>query len=291
MNLNIFIIFKYIILIIFILCLIKIIKINKSKILKFFKKISDLKYPFALGVVMFISLIYICICTYMMLPYLKIFLNNGYIIETNDLPNFSSVFESLFVVLAMISSTLLGYMTYKVSRNQMLISQNQVNSDYNKNISSPAIIVYTHLKIKLLYDLDDIIKEHIHILKDEEYVSKGETLSAIEVLKEKMVENVKLSQDINDYVPYILSLFNEDRLVLHFIALIEDFNSKKQITYIFNNNYIQNSILKETSSILWVEIKDAILFDKVDKLKPYLTDHHYKILKKIKESSKPKEIG
>lgn len=290
MNLNIFIIFKYIILIIFILCLIKIIKINKNKILKFFKKIRDLKYSFALGIVMFISLIYICICTYMMLPYLKIFLNNGYIIETNDLPNFSSVFESLFVVLAMISSTLLGYMTYKVSKNQMLISQNQVNSDYNKNISSPSIIVYTHLKIKLIYDLDKIIKKHMHILKDEEYESKSGTLNAIETLKEEMVD-VKLSQDINSYVPCILSLFKEDRLVLYFITLIEDLNSENKITYIFKNEYIENSILKETSSKLWVEIRYAILFDRIDKLEPYLIDTYYNIFKKIKELSKPKEIG
>lgn len=286
MNLTILKIFMCIILIIVIL----LIKNNKSKILKFFKKIIDLKYSFALGIVMFISLIYIFICIYMLFPYLKIFLNNGYTIETNDLPNFSSVFESLFVVLAMISSTLLGYMTYKVSQNQMLISQNQVNSEYNKNISSPARIVYTHLKLKLFYDLSDIIKEHIHILDDEEYESESGTLNAIENLKEELM-HVKLSQDINNYVPFILSLFNEDRLALYFIALIEDLNTDKKITYVFSNKYIENSILKETSSKVWVEIKYSILFDDVDKLKPYLTNHHYKIFKKIKESSKPKKIG
>lgn len=287
MNLKILTVVKYVILITLILWSIRKIMINKTKILNFFKKISDLKYPFALGVVMLISLIYIFICIYMMFPYLKTFLNNGYIIETNDLPNFSSVFESLFVVLAMISSTLLGYMTYKVSKNQMLISKNQVDYEYNKSVSSPSIIVYNHLKLKLFYDLTKLIKTNISILQDEEYTSVDGPTNAIEILKKEEL-SFKLSQNINEYVPYILTLFNDDRLVMYFLALIEDINQENDITYVFNDKYVNRSKLKETSSAFWVKTKYTILFGNIDKLKPCLTEHHYKIFKKIQESSVPK---
>lgn len=252
-------------------------------------KIKNSIYTILLGIILLASLTYIGICIYMMFPYLKIFFNKGYIIETSDLPNYSVVFESIFVVLTIISSTLLGYMTYKVSKNQMIISENQVNSEYNKNVSSPAIIVYNHLKFQLHYDLCKLIKDNLSNLEDGEYESIKGTLNAKEFLNDEAF-HFKLSQDINQYVPYVLSSFNDNRLIMHFLAIIEDINENEKITYIFKDAYIENSTLKETRSELWVEILFYIFNDNIDGLEPYLDNEYYKIFKKIQELSIPKPI-
>ncbi|EPZ61792.1 hypothetical protein H477_5922 [[Clostridium] sordellii ATCC 9714] len=210
-------------------------------------KIKNSIYTIALGILLLVSLIYIGICIYMMFPYLKIFFNNGYIIETSDLPNYSSIFESIFVVLTMISSTLLGYMTYKVARNQMIISQNQINLDYNKNTVSPAILVYNHLKFKLFYDLSKLLKNNLNVLKDEKYKSPNGPVNAKEFLNQYAF-HLKLSQNINDYIPYIVSSFNDNKLTMYFIALIEDINNDKPITYAFKDTYIDDSTLKEIAA-------------------------------------------
>lgn len=189
--------------------------------------------------IVFISFIYIIVGVIFLLPYLKIFLNGGYLIQTEDLPNYSNLFDSIFSVVGILSSSILGVLVYKITKTQAKISQNQMNIQYNNEISGSAEIIYTAIKYKILNDLSNFFKQNKDAFESQKYMSVSlREEDAKEVLANTSIGNLSIIENKFETLQRVISNMNNKREKTHLIAMLEDMNRDNTVLYIFMKHII-----------------------------------------------------
>ena len=121
-----------------------------------------------LGILITISAIYMVILIICLSPYVTKFLNNYYVIEPNDLPNYSDMFNSLFVTINIIVTSIFSYVIYK-------IYVQQYNTSYNADVAGSATMLYYALKFNLISSTCNFLNNNIDDLIPELYLNKKES--------------------------------------------------------------------------------------------------------------------
>ena len=83
--------------------------------------------PVWVWILSLILIVYIIYIIYLLYPYLKMFLDNKYVIEPNDLPSYKDVFNSIFLVAQIIITSILTFLLECGIRDGTESSQNTYN--------------------------------------------------------------------------------------------------------------------------------------------------------------------
>lgn len=239
--------------------------------------------------ILIISFIYVLIGVILLFPYFKVFLKDGYIISPSDLPNYSSLFDSIFSVIAIMSSAILGIMVYRVT-------ENQVNIQYNSEIAGSSEIIYTSIKFKLLHDLANFFEENKEGFKDEEYVTVSfEKKNSIESLLNNDMGKLSIVEPNFEILQKVISNISDEKEKIHLIAMLEDMNRDKTLLYIFMDHIIclddKNKVsLFEENALEWVRIRSYIFSDDIENLKRYIDFPYYQILETLNKLKQPRDI-
>ncbi|WP_343338046.1 hypothetical protein TPELB_35650 [Terrisporobacter petrolearius] len=200
-----------------------------------------------------------------------------------------NIINLILYVISISTVSIVGYLTYKVSKRQTEIAkkqteiaENQIIYEYRKNICSPATIILFQINNRLYSDIMSLLDKNKDVL--EGYFAG---VSAQEQIN-KLPKTINISQDINSYVPQIISFIHDESTLFSFIRIIEDMNKSGgtvNMSYIIKDDYLDydNKILKETNVTVWMLILGHILSNDLDNLKQYIKENEYKLLLKIKE--------
>ena len=123
---------------------------------------NNKKKIFTYGIIIFILIsviVYIGISAYNLIPYLMLFLNGQYNIDTNDLPTYKEVFSNIFVGLGVIASSLFSYLLYKNSEQvRIQSSRAEANKIFFQYKSCIILMTLYYLEEKIdciCFDTED----------------------------------------------------------------------------------------------------------------------------------------
>lgn len=244
--------------------------------MKNLKKIGFSKFASVsiLIVVVILSLIYLGISLFCLLPFGIRFLKGTYITSNDLMPNYSTVFESIFTLINILTSLLVSFLLYKLTQKQSIDS-------YNKEIVSPANLVYFKIKHYL-----------IHCLIEELQNNRGRIISG-----EFSTENGIKQSDSVIYINFPqVNIDNLEENIYKILGEIKDYTSVKKIL-ILAEDIRRNAILGmlrpglinssnhtviETSGAEWGKIIYGLYCDNLD----CLNNAHKKMMNDILELSK-----
>ena len=224
---------------------------------------------------------YCTISIVLMAPYLVGFINGKYLVQIQDLPTYRDVFNSLFIVLNIIVTTLLSYMIYRLSVGQE-----------RRELRACANYVYYELKFQILVSFCELLNNSKGKLIPEEYDTHKGPSSAMDYIENhfgkeyqtydlhelkmsamKMMDNVA-PRKMNYLKQNIKKGVSKD---FKFNALIMDIinfkgQSNQALCYVFRNEIVkvikvENDLkleLVQYSTKELVYILDAIMHDKWD---------------------------
>jgi len=234
-----------------------------SNIIKKFKKnIAKI----LIGSIILLCSIYLVISIFILLPYFKNFIEGKYILDVNDLPNFSDVFNSIFSVISILVTSYLSYLIYELTKKE--------NDDlHNYNISSSASIFLRSFETCVINGLIDKYNDC------REGSSKLNTIVTVD------------QKDVFDHMSKIIGYIEDEDLKdglynLYFIMI-----AGKAILSIIDKNIIVKSD-NPTDSINLYETLQNIKNPKNVESEKYFyvsSDKHKKAIDKLYELSKFKQ--
>lgn len=236
-----------------------------------------------LGFPLIVCVCYLLCSIFMLIPYAIKFYNNQYIIEPNDLPNYSDIFNSIFVVLNIIVSSILSYMIYKLYKNQY-------NATYNKDVSGPSVLLYYTLKFNIMRSISHFLQENIADLKEEKYIMQKDKKPkcAIQYIKETKCPKLDYTKEIKEQVPSVIG-YIEDKHIQHRLFMIfQDLYSNNidgRLVYVLSDKLIKDYKLIEKSSNKWVYIISNIYKDNWEDL----NSDYKELMEKLYELSETKK--
>ncbi|WP_394887513.1 hypothetical protein [Clostridium butyricum] len=227
-------------------------------------KSTDIKFPNIFSIILIICILYLGISILSLFPYTLNLFKEIYIIEPNDLPKYSDVFNSIFTVLNIIISSILSYMVYNLYKTQY-------NATYNKDIASSSIIIYYTLKYNILNNIVYLLEKNLNYLIDEEYIRERDKIPAnsIEFIQNLKSPSLSYTNNIQTYVPNVIGYIRNTHTKNILFTICEDLmktyslykNKNTTLVYMLPDNLINNNILIKTSSKEWVYILNRICND------------------------------
>lgn len=226
-----------------------------------FKKIGFSKFLAVLFliVVVILSLIYLGVSLFYLLPFGISFLRGTYITSNDLMPNYSTVFESIFTLINILTSLLVSFLLYKLTQKQSIDS-------YNKEIVGPATTLYFKIKFCVFWALCENIK------------SKKDSLINIE---NENIKNLFLNLEkpgINDIQECLFKVIGviEDTEIRHMLfVLTEDISTKfilsknYNVFYFLKNNLVDDKFqLIEKDALVWEKVSREIIDDNFESFNP-----------------------
>lgn len=257
-------------------------KINKKR-----KKFdSVLKIILALTAI--VSVIYVFISIKFLVPYGIKFLSSHYVIEPNDLPKYSDVFNSIFVILNIIMSTLVSYMIYRLNKNQD-------RYQYNKEVAGTCLLLLYTIKFNIMRSLSTFLINNIDELEDSYYtISRdGEQVDSKDYILTSKCPKFS-PEELKESIPSIIGHIEDEDIRIKFYTLFLDIymsykgprkDMDERIVYTLSKDLIDNNILIEKDSGKWVYVINRIYEDEWT----YLGDNYKKVMNMLSDMSKPKK--
>lgn len=220
--------------------------------MKKFKKIGFSKFLAVLFliVVVILSLIYLGLSLFYLLPFGISFLKGTYITSNDLMPNYSTVFESIFTLINILTSLLVSFLLYKLTQQQSIDS-------YNKEIVGPATATYFKLKFCIIWALC----KKMNAEKDNLINSENENIKNIFLNLKKPKIN-----DIPDYLFKIIGVIEDKKIRNVLYVLTEDIlNEKLEVLCFFGDSLVNDELeLIEKDALIWEEISKNIIDDNFD---------------------------
>lgn len=238
-----------------------------------------------LGGLFIFGIVYLAISIFILVPYGIKFINNHYVIEPNDLPNFSDVFNSIFTTLNIIMSALISYMIYRLSKSQD-------RDRYNKEIAGPSLLLLYGIKYNLLRSISTFLIKNIDELEDSYYILEVNNMKAN---SKDYIEHNKFpkfpQEDLKGNIPSIIGHLTGEKIKTKLYMLFLDINkaykSPKEdiddmLIYTLKEGLIKDNKLIEKDSKKWVYILKGIQEDDWS----YLADDYKKMMSQLSYISK-----
>lgn len=257
-------------------------KINKKR------KKFDNGFKIILALMAIVSVIYVMVAIRFLVPYGVKFFSNHYIIEPNDLPKYSDVFNSIFVILNIIMSTLVSYMIYRLNKNQD-------KYQYNKEVAGTCLLLFYTIKFNIMRSLSSFLIKHIDTLEDSEYTRSSDGKQADSKEYILTTKCPKFSpEELKEAIPSIIGHIEDEDIRIKFYTLFLDIymsykgpskDVDERILHTLREDLILNDILIEKDSQKWVYVIDSIYKEEWT----YLSDDYKKIMNMLSDMSKPKK--
>ncbi|SFJ18157.1 hypothetical protein SAMN02910355_1404 [Terrisporobacter glycolicus] len=250
-----------------------------------------------LGILITISAIYMVILIICLSPYVTKFLNNYYVIEPNDLPNYSDMFNSLFVTINIIVTSIFSYVIYK-------IYVQQYNTSYNADVAGSATMLYYALKFNLISSTCNFLNNNIDDLIPELYLNKKESngdkyiiQNSIGIINTSFKGFIGFNRivEFEEYLKPVVGNIKNESTRMKLFTICEDirvYYSKTNqmemndsLVYIFPIKLIESKKLMERSSNQWIYILYNMYHDDwCDLNEDYKT-----LMNTLRDISKPKK--
>ncbi|EOU1903131.1 hypothetical protein GZ979_001377 [Clostridium perfringens] len=255
-------------------------KIKEKGILK------NLTVSILIGIIL-LSVIYLIIAFVNLIPIGMQFLKGEYSVTTDIMPNYSTVFESIFTLVSILTSLLVSFLLYKLTKQQ-------VTTEYNKEIVGPANLVYFKIKHYLIYYLIENLNNNYYRINTEEATqtrTRYEIESIIyrnfpEINTDNLEENIyKILGEIeNEESVRKLLIINEDILGCN-LRINEDIVRHNPIINMLRPGLMVNGIAIETSGEVWANIIISLYNNNFD----YLNDKHRNMMYDLLSLSKSRK--
>ncbi len=255
-------------------------KIKEKGILK------NLTVSILIGIIL-LSVIYLIIAFVNLIPIGMQFLKGEYSVTTDIMPNYSTVFESIFTLVSILTSLLVSFLLYKLTKQQ-------VTTEYNKEIVGPANLVYFKIKHYLIYYLIENLNNNYYRINTEEATqtrTRYEIESIIyrnfpEINTDNLEENIyKILGEIeNEESVRKLLIINEDILGCN-LRINEDIVRHNPIISMLRPGLMVNGIAIETSGEVWANIIISLYNNNFD----YLNDKHRNMMYDLLSLSKSRK--
>ncbi|MGL4731293.1 MAG: hypothetical protein ACRCW0_06885 [Clostridium sp.] len=213
--------------------------------------------PNFLCVVLILSCIYFAVSIFFLIPYSIKFFQGYYVIEPDDLPNFSDMFNSVFTVLNIIISSILSYIVYQLYKEQY-------NTSYNKEIASPAILLYYILKFNIMRSVSNYLQDNIDNLQAGSFITAKDkkTASSIDYIKKSKPPLLECTKEANIQISQVIGSLEDENLRFKLFTLWQDLNIKysydndigSSLIYTLKDTLIHDESLIEKNSTEWVYI-------------------------------------
>ena len=227
-----------------------LLEVDILKKIKFFKGLI-LAFLILISI---LSIIYLIISLSLLLPMGFQFLNNKYTAVSDLMPNYSTVFESVFTLVGILTSLTVSLLLYRLTKKQIIDS-------YNREVRGPSIAVYFKIKFYILNMLIEKMIKEKKFLKNKDFKDL------------KFIFNELPKVDTDDIDKYLFLVIGElkDRGVKNLIfGLIEDIKTNKNVLpYLLKENLIdKNNNLIEIDALVWENVVKSIYFDNYDSFTP-----------------------
>lgn len=232
---------------------------SKNKNHNLLKKIM-VAFIIVCTIYLIISIRYLC-------PYFKNFLYNYYIIEPNDLPNYSDLFNSIFVILNIVMTSIFSYIIYNI---YVL----QYNTSYNSDIAGPVAMLYYVLKFNIISSIHILLLNNIDQLEPSKYLKEYNgvktELEAIDFIKINFI-GINRIPELDEYLKSTIANINDEYMRMKLFAICEDIRlyyiNKKingttskdnkmddRLGYVLSKELFENGELKEKNSLKWCKV-------------------------------------
>ncbi|MGU8548613.1 hypothetical protein [Clostridium perfringens] len=241
-----------------------------------FKKIGLLKFLAVLFliVVVILSLIYLGVSLFYLLPFGISFFRGTYITSNDLMPNYSTVFESIFTLINILTSLLVSFLLYKLTQKQSIDS-------YNKEIAGPSNLVYFKIKYYLIHCLIEELRNNSENIISESFSTKNGIKQSNSVIYRNLPQvNI---DNLEDNIYKILGEIKDDKSVNKLLIVSEDIRRNALLSMLKPGLIdLSNHTVIETRGGEWGKIIYGLYYDDLD----CLTNDHKKMMKDILELSK-----
>ncbi|WP_195940920.1 hypothetical protein [Romboutsia sp. 1001713B170131_170501_G6] len=217
----------------------------------------DNKVAKYLGWMFILSIVYLGISVGMLIPAGIKLLNNYYIIESNDLPNFSDVFNSIFTTLNIIITTVVSYMIYRLNKSQDI-------DRYNKEIAGPSLLLLYSIKYNIMRSISIFLINNIDELEESYYTRKVDNKKVNSKQYIKTTTFPKFPQEeLKENIPSIIGHVTDEKIKTKLYMLFLDINKRYKssnkdigdiLIYTLKEDLIKEGHLIEKDSKKWVYI-------------------------------------
>ncbi|AIY82407.1 hypothetical protein U729_2600 [Clostridium baratii str. Sullivan] len=234
--------------------------------------LKNLTVLILIGIIL-LSVIYLIIAFINLLPIGIQFLKGEYSVTTDIMPNYSTVFESIFTLVSILTSLLVSFLLYKLTKQQ-------VKTEYNKEIVGPANLVYFKIKHHLIHCLVEILNNNSDRINTEE-VTQTRTQNEIEFIIYSNFHQIN-THNLEDNIYKILGEIEDEESVRKLLLINEEILRSNSTIRMLRPGLIVNNVVRETSGEFWANIIVSLYNNNFE----YLNDNYKKMMNNILELSK-----
>ncbi|EDT22473.1 hypothetical protein [Clostridium perfringens] len=224
---------------------------------KFFKFIILLFLIF----IAILSTIYLIIALKNLVPMGIQFLNNKYIATSDIMPNYSTVFESVFTLLGTLTSLIVSLLLYRLTEKQNDLAEKQSIDSYNREVMVPTIALYFKIKF---YILNMLIKR---MIEEKEGLKNNDSKDLKFIFNELPKIDTK---DIDKYLFLVMGEVNDRQIKNLIFGITEDIKASKNVLgYILKEDLMNDeNNLVEDNALVWENVVKEIYFDNYNSFTP-----------------------
>ena len=253
----------------------KIIKCLK-KIINFLKLILIIIAIVFSSIVLIASIVYLCFAIIYLLPIGIEFINGNYVGTSTMMPNYSTVFQSIFTLVSIFTSLSVSLLLYKLNKQQNAVK-------YNKELVAPANLVYFKIKYYLIHHLIEELRRNRNRISNDQYRTQNGLEESDSIIYENIAQvNV---DTLENNIYKILCELNDDRSINKLLGLYEDMRRSNSIIYILKDELTNSCNLVETRGYEWVKVLVGLHNNNFE----CLNEDYKKIMYRLLELSKRKK--
>ncbi|EPB8144861.1 hypothetical protein ACRTAD_000926 [Clostridium perfringens] len=208
-----------------------------------------------------LSIIYLIIALANLVPMGIQFLTGKYRVTSDIMPNYSTVFESVFTLVGTLTSLIVSLLLYRLTEKQNDLAEKQSIDSYNREVMVPAIAVYFKIKF---YILNMLIKR---MIEEKEGLKNNDSKDLKFIFYELPKVDIK---DIDKYLFLVMGEVNDRQIKNLIFGITEDIKANKNVlTYVLKEDLIDEyNNLIENNALVWENVVKSIYFDNYDSFTP-----------------------